>query len=96
MSGTARSRWRWSKSIDPSPARGRCSSAWKRSASAAASYTYGEADFAEAVSLLASGAIRMDGWTEFCVLEETAAAFEALDSGVSPYGKVIVKPNGCV
>lgn len=58
------------------------------------SYTYSEADFAEAVGLLASGAIRADGWTGTCKLEEAAAAFEALDRGVSPYGKIIVKPNG--
>ncbi|MFD2331229.1 zinc-binding dehydrogenase [Cohnella sp. GCM10020058] len=60
------------------------------------SYTYSEGDFAEAVGLLASGAIRMEGWTGACALEEAAAAFEALDRSVSPYGKIIVKPNGGV
>lgn len=58
------------------------------------SYTYSEADFAGAVRLLASGAIRTDEWTGTCELGEAAAAFEALDRGVSPYGKIIVKPNG--
>lgn len=57
------------------------------------SYTYSEAEFAEAVGLLASGAVRMDGWTGACALEDAPAAFEALDRSASPYGKIIVIPG---
>ncbi|THF82173.1 zinc-dependent alcohol dehydrogenase [Cohnella fermenti] len=56
------------------------------------SYTYDEAEFAEAIRLLETGAIAMEGWTAQCGLEEAAAVFAALDRGDSPFIKVIVRP----
>jgi 2-desacetyl-2-hydroxyethyl bacteriochlorophyllide A dehydrogenase len=56
------------------------------------SYTYSEADFAEAVGLLTSGAIVREGWTGACGLSEAAEAFASLAAGTCAYGKMIINP----
>lgn len=58
------------------------------------SYTYANADFEQAVYLLASGGITSERWSTTCSLAEAPSAFAALTDGSAKFSKIIINPGG--
>ncbi|WP_135549198.1 zinc-dependent alcohol dehydrogenase [Paenibacillus cymbidii] len=56
------------------------------------SYAYSDADFEQAVQLLAGGQIRMEPWTATHSLTEGPASFQSLTEGESIFSKIILNP----
>jgi threonine dehydrogenase-like Zn-dependent dehydrogenase len=56
------------------------------------SYCYTPTDFRQAVAALAEGRLGRLGWFEERALQEGAVAFADIDSGLTPYAKIVLRP----